>query len=775
MEPDLQISPRGVPQITVYPPVQAGMGGWATWSPPTPPATNEPAQSAQENGGWGAWSPPENKPPTPDQGPMVAAGRGALEGLTFGTAPAIAGLSAASGMQTAQPEGETTLSAPGVGAGAFSTAPASGVANIAKTAVSPFVGAYRLATGAPGAYDAYSQGRQAALETQQQAQQQHPYAYGAGQVGAIAATLPFTGGAGGAATTLGRIAQSAKAGAIGGGAFGAGEAVSEGGGVGDVAKGAAGGAAAGAVLGGAAGSAIETGSRIAGRVGSVVRGARNPDAEASRIVRQGLVDNPQGIQQRLTDREAVQAGREAGTPTAIVDYGGEPSQARLRSAANISPAAREHINEFVGPRFEQQNERIAGWLRSRYGAHGGTDIDTEALRLAAKRANAPAYRRAYLAGDRRFPSGVWSDRLEQLLGSNAVPRALEQAMVKGRDRAVAEGMGAFNPKVVFENGILKRGGRGVPSFPDMQLWDYTQRALRDMAQSAMQRGERDEAGALFGLHSQLLDELDQLVPEFGAARGQAAAFFHASDTLEAGYNFVTDNAISDEGAARMIARMNPAERALFARGFATRLAEQIERTSYNRNVLNGIFLNSPRATRRIQIALGGDGAGEFEALMRIEEMVDRTRRALGNSTTVRQGNEAHLAAGAGAAGLAESLHGALNPVYLIAGAFVLGGRAAAKQIDERVALRVAQMLTSRNPAILQRGYAAVARNPVLRDALRRASDVGVRELINAARPSGVAAGAGALYEHFRPGVDVAHPSPPPNDQSDYDATDNRVQ
>jgi hypothetical protein len=318
-----------------------------------------------------------------------------------------------------------------------------------------------------------------------------------------------------------------------------------------------------------------------------------------------------------------------------------------------------------------------------------------------------------------------------------------------------------------------RGRGGVPAFPDLKLWDYTQRELADMASAAQRSGRNEEAGRLFGLRRQVVDELDRLVPEFSDARGVAAKFFKVSDASEAGERFVADNAISDAGAARAVAKMSGPERAMFARAFAGRLADMVERSGYSANVLNSMFVNSPRALRRIQIALGPRGADEFEALLRIEGMVDRTRRAVvGNSTTAQQTHDMGLAAGA--AGLVEMVHG-LNPVYLIAGGIMLGGRQAAKSIDQRIALRVAEMLLSNDPSILQRGLQVVSRNPVIREALRQSSNIGVRELLNAAGPTGVLAGGGAAYHHYFPGgtpsaPEISHRQGAYADQNDYEGT-----
>ena len=741
--------PGPLDAATIAPTAGAPAGMGAPYVPAAP-SGNAPdvATAGAQPAGMGApyTAPPPSNAPQPTQGEALV--RGAASGATLGFAPAIEGLSGASGMDTSNALSDQEVDLPALG----------------RAVASPFVGAYNMATGQPGATDAYNQARQDALDAQERAAAAYPKTYLAGEIGSSLA-LPL-GAASGGATAAARVGKSALAGSIGGAGFGAGTATSEGESPMNVGERALGGAAAGGVLGGALGGAVDTASHVGRRVASVIRAGINPEREATRIA-QGAFTGPgqaKAIGQRLNDQAALKAGGEADTPVTIGDFAGAPAHARLRAAANISPEAREHIGEFVQSRYYQQSERFANWLRSKFGGYDSA-ADRAAIKAEARRQNKPRYDRAYQAADARYPQGIMSPKLEQLLSSDAVPAAIQATATKGRDRAVSEGYGAFNPKVTFENGKLKfnRGG-GVQPYPDLQFWDYAQRALREAGNKAQREG--GDAGPIFELHRQLLGELDKLVPEFAAARGTAAKFFKANDASEAGANFVTDNSIGNPEAARQIAKMSPAERQLFARAFAGRLADLIEAKGDTRNVLNDAFLNNPRARQRINIALGTDGAAQMEALMRIEGLVDRTRKAtVGNSTTTQQLSDHGLIGGIGISELAHSL----NPIYWIAGALVLGGRAAAREIDEKVALHVAHMLLSDDPDVASRGYQIVTRNPVFRDALRRASDIGTRQLINYIGPSGVGAGALAAYEHFRPETpsDVANPSH--DQQQQYDA------
>jgi hypothetical protein len=708
-----------------------GQSAWGEYKPPDPAAADTAA--AQDAGSaWTDYTPPEPEKPKRQQSAGEAAGRGAIQAATFGTAPAITGLAAASGIEARKPGPDDNPDT------FFDPNPIRPVVGAAK-----LIANYFSEHPDQAVKDAYEKGRKDAEETQKQSSEQHPYAYTAGQLASTLATLPVTGGGGSAATVGGRLLQGIKSGTVGGGAFGAGESIGEGGSISDVLKGGAGGAAVGAVLGGAFGSTIEGVTGAAKKVASIRRAAIDSDAEAgSKVVSNLIADKPQ-VAKVSRDTAALQAGTEAGTPLYNVDFGGENTRALLRSATNLSPTARNVVVDKLGSRYKQQADRFSGWIRSRFGGHD-SEADIDAIKALARKENAPAYRKSYAEGDRE----ITSTELENLSSAPAVQDALSNAIKTWKNYAVRDGYGAMNPSVRWVNGGLQQTGSGLKAYPNLQLWDYAARELQDKAKKL---GGTQEGALYNDLARMLKNELDKHVPSYKTAREGAAAFFKAGDASEAGKSFVTNNKISTAGAARALAKMTPAENELFRRSFASELANQIERSGYRSDVLNSLFVSSPRAVQRIRVALGEQGAKEFESLVRIEGIVNQARHALGNSTTARQLNEMGLASGAGILGTLEGLKGAINPVYLLAGAFVIGGKQAAHAIDEKVAVKVAEMLLSDNPAELARGYKIISQNPVMRDALRGAGEVGIRQIINYARPSGVAAAGATAYTKMRPG------------------------
>ncbi len=559
----------------------------------------------------------------------------------------------------------------------------------------------------------YERARDEMRAKEAEMQRQHPYAFGAGELGgALTDVLALPAGAP-AANWVGRIGQSALSGAGYGAVAGAGE----GEGLADTAKGAVTGGLTGAALGTVGNGLVEAASPAAARIANAYRGWRDPDAEASRRIFESIAGDFRSAGRPFTDEQIAEMNA-AGTPRALV-HAGERTRALARSAANTSPEARSALTEFTQEGFEQQSPRIAGYIRNMIGGGHSVD-DLEAIQAAAARVNRPAYRAAYAAGE----NGIWTPELERLAGSPAVRRAMENAVERGRDRAVAEGFGAFNPGVTFDNGVMQFGrGRGAPPYPNMQYWDYVQRELRDMGTAAARAGHNEQASAFRTLHRQLLGELDAANPAFQTARRGAAGFFGGNDALEAGHNFATSAIASpaDQLASRQaIARMSPAERALFARGYASRLADMVERSGDNRNVLNAAFLNNGPARQRTLLALGPQNAQRLEALLRAERIIDRARTAIGgNSTTARQLMEMGLAGGAtaGAEGLFQNN---FNPSHILSAALLWGAaRHGAQVIDQGVARRVGEMLASNDPSILARGLQIATRQPAILNALRR--------------------------------------------------------
>lgn len=650
----------------------------------------DPDVLAQLNGGPKPVTNPDvlEKLNAPDKGILHAAVKGALKGATFNFSDELAGI------RSAGPEAVPDFVGP---------IPARTLVGGARLAANYVTGKD------PESVTAYEKARDEERRAQEEAHAQHPYIHTAGQIGGALA-LPVGAGAQ-AATLPARMARGALTGAGVGAAYGAGE--------GETPTQRAIGAGTGAVLGGVTGGlapplvegAIQGISAAARPITNTIRGAINPEGEAGRRVLTGLERDFRQQGPQFTPEEAAVA-RAADSPTAIIDAGGETTRALARSAANTSPEAREALTGLTQDRFGTQNQRAAEFVQRLTGASGDNPGSIEAVREAAQRMNRPAYARAYREGDRE----IFSPEMDQLISSPAVVEAMKRASASGKDRAVTEGYGAFNPGVSVENGVVtfRKGKGGVPTYPNLAFWDATKKELDDAAGAAARAGRNGEAGVLGNLARQLRTELDNHVPSYATAREGAARAFGAQDALEAGANFVTARMDNAE-ARRALARMSAPEQQLFRHGYASALTNKIDEMGDRQTILNKMA-QSPADRERLEIALGPQRARQLEAFLRVEGIMDRARTAItGNSTTARQLAELGLAGGAG--GIAG--HGDLtDPRTVGTAAVVYGLMHGRNRVNERVARRVGEMLASDDPQVLQRGAQMIARHTNLFNNLR---------------------------------------------------------
>lgn len=579
----------------------------------------------------------------------------------------------------------------------------------------------------------YEEARDLVRKVRGQAEEDNPKSYLAGQLGGAVITPGLSAAKG--ATVGVRAARAAATGGLQGALYGAGSSDSD---LAGRATGALEGGAVGAVTGGLAspvsdiaGYGLKKGGEFAKSAWDTLRAELNEKAgqrivenEASKRIAASL-DSDVAAKGFAFNPAEIEAANRAGIPRALADIGDERTLALARSSANQSPEARSALTTLAQDRYAGQSTRAAGYIKN---LTGGADAagDLETIRTQARAANKPRYAQAYAEGNRP----VWSNELERISSAPAVQEAMKTALVSGKNRAVGEGFGGFNPGVmVTPDGRIQFGKSpltGGTTYPNLQYWDYVQRDLRDAADSVRGK-EPDKAKFLGDLHKQLTNELDKLVPSFQTARQGAWKAFQAEDALEAGKNFVHARGQNGDYAAilRKIEKQNPADKELFARGFASELSDRILELRDGQNVINQSFLTSPAAKQRIAMALGSDRSAQLETYLRAEHLSDRLRQALGNSTTARQLAEMGLA-GAGTLALGHgAIEGEWDTKHALTAALLFGaayGRHQMGVLDKSVARRVGEMLASNDPEVLRQGVKIAAKSRTISAALRTAGN-----------------------------------------------------
>lgn len=462
------------------------------------------------------------------------------------------------------------------------------------------------------------------------------------------------------------------------------------------------------VIGGAipvVGGAIRAGLGAVGdKVMPTVNAVRNAPKEAERrfglAVQRDKLADPSSLVGPVDEAVA----RQAGVSLLNADRGGETTRALARSVANQNPEARSIIEKAASDRFAGQSQRASEFVR-RIAGGAVDDIGyQQAIRDTARYVNKPAYDRAFNAPRAQ---AMWHEGFEQLMQAPAMQSAARQATTRGANRAAVEGFTPIrNPFRFGEDGrfTLTKDAAGRVVTPSLQFWDQVKRNLDGMIGKAERAGDRTQSADLMALKGHLVGMLDKTVDEYRMARQGAASYFGAEDAIEAGRKFAGTPRLIPE-ARKAFEKFSGPEKAGFATGYASELIDRIKASGDRANVINQVF-KSQASRESMELVFGPQKLRHIEAYVRVEDLADRLRGAMGNSTTARQLVELGIGAGGGFAVTGGDWKGALGGAAAAKGARHLGQR-----IDDRVMQQIAKLLTSSDPADLKRAVANAAMSP----------------------------------------------------------------
>ena len=601
-----------------------------------------------------------------------------------------------------------------------SQAERAGTSTIQDAVIDPLMGfgdeAYNAVVGAPirmakdgvGYGEAYKRESLRANELERRRRERSPIASTAGDVAGVLVPAGAITKAGGSlvARAAGRglptrAVAGAVEGAVYGGITGAGMAD-----YGEKGEGAKTGAAVGAVAGGAL-PILGAGIRSAGsKAMSAIRSAANPNAEAAARVGEALAkDKTAGLAMSADD---LAAARSNAQPIINADRGGQNVRSLARSAANQSPDVWGQMDDLTKQRFYGQSDRAVRKVSEIVGGNVDDLAAQDQLRTAARKANGAAYEKAYRTNFSQAQP-MQLDAIQQRIPAQAMREAMQIAKAEGRpfgEQLVASIDDAAD-QVVFRR------------TPSMREWDYIQRGLRGATDKAYRSGSGGVGTAYKDLRQELLGILDEVNPDFKAARVGASAAFGAEDALEAGKKFAATRRNTGE-MARAIKGMKPAEKKLFETGFASELVDRLKSPSDSVDVIKQVF-GSPEAREKMVMAFGKNKARELEAFARVEAAMHVTRGSLGNSTTAKQLAEMGLVGGANVGATAYGVAtGDWRYQALVAAA--TAARYGKNKVDQRVIEKIGDLLLSGDPKAMDRIIQNAQSSSAYMDALRLVTD-----------------------------------------------------
>lgn len=426
-------------------------------------------------------------------------------------------------------------------------------------------------------------------------------------------------------------------------------------------------------------------------------------------------------------------------PVINADRFGTNTRNLARTAANADSTAQQALNDTVQQRFLTQAPRAVDFVKRVTGGNVNDLALQDSVRAAARQSNRAAYGRAEAHPNAQ---AILTPDIVQLFQSGTFRKAVQDATATAaEDAAINGGQAVRNPFVFDAQGkvSLRVNPDGSKAIPNLKFWDIVQRNLRKASEKAARVPDGlSDSTSINQIRGKLLDVLDTAVPDFKTARAGAAAAFGAEDAIDAGRKFVSQRMGIPE-ATRAYAKFTPAERKAFATGFASELIDKIGAASDTVNVINSVF-GSPAARKQVELALGKNAATELEHFVRVENIMQMTKQAVqGNSSTARQ----LIASGLIGGGLGGAI-GGWDPRNVASGAFLLtagraGMRALGKSVDQKVMQRVAELLSSNDPAALTKATQSAVWSPAFREAIN-AIEHGLSALTRGAATDAVRSG-----------------------------------
>lgn len=421
------------------------------------------------------------------------------------------------------------------------------------------------------------------------------------------------------------------------------------------------GAIIGGLLGGTLGPVAVAAPALLGAAGRWAGQYASPSIEnirdaAARRMTSNLGMTPMEMQQQLAEDAAM------GVPSMPMNVSrGATGTADI--LAQRPGESQQTIGEAIGRQREGARDRLVSQVRQNL-SPGSYYDSRDALQQRLRQNAQDAYQAAYEFGPVDDP--VIMDLLRVPQFKAAFQRAqsiaeLEQAGAKatGQDpsqfalQRVYRSTGQFDPEAVAalrQMGIpedkipeyLSRAGDSAMqmeeiAIPDVRTLDYIKRGLDSLIDQGF-RGEGmspAEARALRDLRNTFVNRIDEVVPEYGAARRVYSGDLEVMEALDAGYeNFAK---MDPEEIASAWKTFSDAEKAAFRTGAARNLWGVVMNPSAEADYAKRI-IGSPATRAKLQAIFPSDAAYNlFEAaLQRESDLFKNASTILSGSATARR-------------------------------------------------------------------------------------------------------------------------------------------
>lgn len=445
-----------------------------------------------------------------------------------------------------------------------------------------------------GRGDGYQAQQDSYRQQERDLRENNPTAFWSSEI--APALIPGVGAAGAVGRLGGPLAKAFGGGAAGFAAGGVDGFMSGEGGVSSRANN----ALIGGVIGGGAGAVA---GPIAQGVGAAWRRAGPGAARTARRTRGilGLDDTGAQIVGDAVQRDAPYRSAQLSMagPDAVNAMSGPNSRGLLDAIANRPGEAGAMVTNRVNEMAGDAGQRLRGAMDDTLGAPRGVERAQRELMQDTASARRTVYDAAYSRPiDYSAPQARDLEGMLKRVPAEAVRRAERLMATEGVESGQILARVGDDGKVVYER------------MPDVRQIDYITRALRDMGGFGV--GEGAEQGRAYAnLATNLRRQLDDLVPEYKAARATGQDVIANREALSFGESLLRDSTRLDV-AEDAIAQMTDAEKEFAAQGIRSELEHLMGNA---KRALTDSNMDAREAMRPLASLSSGNNRKKIEALL----------------------------------------------------------------------------------------------------------------------------------------------------------------
>ncbi|MCP4822935.1 MAG: hypothetical protein GY892_02350 [Shimia sp.] len=404
------------------------------------------------------------------------------------------------------------------------------------------------------------------------------------------------------------------------------------------------------------GTGALTGAAL-GPLGPLVGAGVGKLAGAPTRVQQSNIAGALGLTPPAAQVASVARGFEAGgdiaeasVPRSLAETSDE-MRSLLDLGMSVPSAGRTEARELITSQADEASRNLVEQLDDALGVPSGVRLQQAQLMKDTQAARREVYDNAYAQSiDYSAPQGAALERLIDRVDDDIIRRA----------NTLMRREGERSNQILAE---LDAAGNitGFETLPDVRQIDYITRALQGRASAAVRAGEAEDVVTLTSLKTNIRNTLDELVPEYSAARSAAAEVIGSREAFETGFDVL--GSMRREDVQIAISDMTPGELGNVRSGMRQYIDEIMARVSSNlnsddqeaREAVNALRkLGSREAQDKLRMVLG-DQADSFIA--GLEQAIAPLRmRALGGGSPTAP----RLAAAEAVSDAAQSAQGVID-------------------------------------------------------------------------------------------------------------------